>query len=222
MAIKENFIDGMSNPDIQAQVSEMAEAYERRLAAGRKLAELIAGLGREVSVDFATYFAHINQLSLEEAKGEHDRKIGYYYEMFNGVTPENVGEPVLITSLTLVHEMGMIGSFTEGPNPIRYIVGANSEGNRWGRIELAFRELEITPTSATKPTFSEKVKPVAVADETAHRRHEGRNISTDRAFRTKLYIGQQGVQEWVDIKFPGIGDTYVEPLMEALEVQSVA
>lgn len=208
--------------EIQEQVIEMATTYERRLAAGQKLAEIIAGAGRKVSVDFATYFALINQLSVEEARGECHRKIGYYNEMFGDLSPEDVGEPVLITSLTMLHKMGMIGSFTEEPNPVRYRVGADNEGNRWGKIELAFRELQIPPTYATKPTFSERVKPVVIADETAHRRHEGQNISTDSAFRTKLYIGRQGVQEWVDIKFPGVGDKAVESLMEALEAQPVA
>jgi hypothetical protein len=206
--------------EIQAQVAEMSAAFERRLAAGQKLSELIAGLGK-VEVDFTTYFAHINQLSLEEARAERHRKLGYYQEMLNGISPATVGEPVLVTSLTMLHEMGLVGSFSEEPKPVRYVVGVDNEGNRLGKIELAFKQLHIPQTDDAKPAFSERVQSLPIADETAHYRYN-ENISTDRLFRTKLYIGQQGVQKWVETKFPGIGDDAVEPLFKALDAQVLA
>ena len=220
MAHRESFVDGANNPDIQTQVAEMVAAYERRLAAGQRIAEIIATGGREASVGFAAYFAFMDQHSLEEARGEKLRKVGYYSEMFNGLSADDVGEPVLITSIGMLQRMGRIGSFTEEPNPVRYVVGADHEGNRWGRIELAFRELWIPQTYVDKPTFSDTTVPVAIADQTAHRRTDGENIVTDSAFRTKLYIGRQGLQEWVDTKLGNVGDKAVAPLMEALEVKT--
>lgn len=217
MPDKEGFFDGINDPDIQASVMEMAVAYERRVEAAERLAHMIAVVGGRVNVDFATYFAHINQISIGEARAERHRKVGYYNELFGGLMPEDVGEPVLVTSLTMLEEMGMIGSFSEQEQvPIEYNVGTNKDGHRWGKINLAFRRLEKPPEYESRPSFSRTVRRRVITDEKAHRHPGGENISTDSRFRTKLYIGQQGVQNWVDIKFPGVGDKAVEPLMEAL------
>src|SRR3990167_10288609 len=109
MARKESLMDGANNPGIQTQVAEMVAAYERRLTAGQRIAEIIAASGREASVGFAAYFAFMDQHSLEEARGEKLRKVGYYNEMFNSLSADDVGEPVLITSIGMLERMGRIG-----------------------------------------------------------------------------------------------------------------
>lgn len=222
MTQRGGLVDGTIFPDIQAQVAEMTTTYHRRREAGRKLAEIIAGTGQEVTVDFATYFAVINQRSLEEAEGERLRKVGYYSEIFGGLSSDDVGEPVLVTNHTLVREMGVIGSFTEELTPVRYRVGANGNGDRWGKIELAFRELHIPDPNRPNPYLSETTVPLAIADEISYQHNDRENIVTDNVFKTILYIGRQGVQRWIDIKLPGVGDEYVTPLFKAMEESSIA
>lgn len=219
MAQREGLIDGTTLPEIEKAIAEMTATYRRRRQAGRRLAEIIAGARQNISVDFATYFAVINQRSIEEAVGERLRKVGYYNEMFGGLGPHSIGEPVLVTNHTMVREMGIVGSFTEDPQPVRYTVGASSSGDRWGSIELALRDLKM-PEGSAQPTFSETVRPLAIAQEISYHHTDGENIVTDNVFKTKLYLGRRGVQEWVDIKFPGVGDTHVAPLLDALAVGS--
>jgi hypothetical protein len=217
MASGEGRVDGSEFPEIDEMVSEMTATYHRRREAGRKLAEIIAATRQDVLVDFATYFAVINQRSLEEAEGERLRKVGYYNEIFSGLNPDDVGEPVLITNHTMVREMGVVGSFSEQPQPVRYTVGAASNGDRWGKIELAFKRLQMPHEETGEAMILEEVEPLAIADEISYQHVDGENIVTDIVFRTKLYIGRQGVQNWVDIKFPGVGDGHVAPLLKALE-----
>ena len=204
--------------EIRALVAVMGATYERRLDVASEMTALIASADEDIEVDMPTYFAHLNQLSLGEALGEGHRKAHYYAEMLNGLKPDDVGEPVLVTAIKMLEEMGVVGSFSEEPQPVRYTVGAEDEGNRWGRIELALRKVEMPHSESRKPAIAELVTPIAVNQETAHRRH-GENTRTDGAFGTKLYVGRIGVQRWVESKFAGVGDKAVEPLMDALGIE---